>query len=309
MKRRRFVGSGLLVATGMMAGGFSFSENLAMGRKNYRNYGATDSFMDEVRSYRKIDAHAHVGMGSIDYGDSVLFHADKLGIDKLMISRPISDNSKATPENFREVNDFIVECVKRHRDRFVGGVCFNAKYQKESLEEIDRCLDAGMVGTGELYRQIKINDPKYYPIIEKFIDRKMVIMQHTVVGYSRVKWWSAEPKTSSLPEDFVDIARRYPEGMFQYAHIGGGIDWENSCKVLKDSPNVFVDVSGSNGAANMMDFAMKHIGEDRLLFACDNSYYQSVGRVFSAGLTKSQLEKIFFDNYNNILKKSGNQFD
>jgi len=32
-----------------------------------------------------------------------------------------------------------------------------------------------------------------------------------------------------------------------------------------------VDVSGSNNVANMIDFAMKYIGEDRLLFGCDGS--------------------------------------
>jgi predicted TIM-barrel fold metal-dependent hydrolase len=107
----------------------------------------------------------------------------------------------------------------------------------------------------------------------------------------------------------VDIAKRYSEAIFQYAHIGGGIDWENACKILKDSPNVYVDVSGSNNVANMIDFAMKYIGEDRLLFGCDNCFYQGVGHLFSAKLTDAQRRKIFFENYNNILKKSGNNID
>jgi predicted TIM-barrel fold metal-dependent hydrolase len=226
-----------------------------------------------------------------------------------MISRPITSLPEATPENFRKVNDLVIECMKQHPDRFTGMVVFNATYQKESLEEIDRCVDAGMVGSGELYRQVKINDPLYYPIIEKFIDLKMIMMQHSIVGYSRVKRYMSEPVSGSLPEDFVDIAKRYPEAMFQYAHIGGGIDWEYACKMLKDSPNVYVDVSGSNNEANMIDFAMKYIGEDRLLFACDGSFYQGVGHLFSAKLTDAQRRKIFFENYNKILKKGGKNVD
>ncbi len=306
INRRRFVSNaavsaaGLLLGKGLIAsasGKESLIANTAIPKEN---------LMKEVLKYRKIDSHAHVHIGVENSADEVLYYADKLGINKLMISRPITSLSEATPENFRKVNDLVIKSMKQHPDRLTGMVVFNARYQKESLEEVDRCIDAGMVGSAELYRQVKINDPLYYPIIVKFIDLKMVMMQHSVVGYSRVTWHSAEPKTSSTPEDFVDIAKRYPEAMFQYAHIGGGIDWENACKILKDSPNVYVDVSGSNNVANMIDFAMKYIGEDRLLFGCDNCFYQGVGHLFSARLTDTQRRKIFFENYNNILRRSGN---
>ena len=72
---------------------------------------------------------------------------------------------------------------------------------------------------------------------------------------------------------------------------------------------MYLDASGSNNVANMIDFAMKYIGEDRLLFGCDNSFYQGVGHMFSAKLTDTQRKKIFFDNYNSILKKSGRNVD
>ncbi len=104
----------------------------------------------------------------------------------------------------------------------------------------------------------------------------------------------------------MDAAQRYPEAMFQFAHIGGGIDWEDACKALQDSPNVYVDVSGSNNEAGMIDFALRYIGEDRLLFGCDYSFYQSVGGMIAADLTEAQRKKLFFENYQAILKKSGN---
>ena len=306
INRRRFVSNAAASAAGLLLGnslmGFAFKEQSLIADTAVPK----ENLMKEVMKYPKIDSHAHIHIGAENDPDRVLYYADKLGINKLMISRPITSLSEATPENFRKVNDLVIKCMKQHPDRFTGMVVFNARYQKESLEEIDRCIDAGMVGSGELYRQVKINDPLYYPIIEKFIELKMVMMQHSVVGYSRVTWHSSEPKTSSIPEDFVDIAKRYPEAMFQYAHIGGGIDWENACKILKDSSNVYVDVSGSNNVANMIDFAMKYIGEDRLLFGCDNCFYQGVGHLFSAKLTDTQRRKIFFENYNNILKRSGN---
>jgi predicted TIM-barrel fold metal-dependent hydrolase len=217
--------------------------------------------------------------------------------------------SKGLPEEFRKCNDLVIRCMKQHPDRFIGTMVLNPTYKEESLDEIKRCLDAGMVGAGELYTHVKINDPLYYPIIEKFIDLKMIMLMHSPIGNARVKLDPGEPKNISLPEDFVDIAKRYPEAMFQFAHIGGGLDWEYACKILKHSPNVYVDVSGSDNAANMIDFAMKYIGEDRLLFGCDNSFYQGVGHMLSAKLTDAQRRKIFFENYSKILKKGGKNVD
>lgn len=265
-------------------------------------------WMKEVLKYRKIDAHAHVDAHY--YKPEVnLDFADRLGIEKLMISDFLRPHTKGEPEDFRARNDFAIKCMREHPDRFIGTVVLNPQYQKESLEEIDRCRDAGMIGLGELYNQTKINDPLYYPIIEKCIDLNWNIMMHSAIGLSRVVLDPNEPKNISLPEDFADVARRYPEGMFQYAHLGGGVDWENACKVLKDVPNVFVGVAGSNNEANMIDFALKYVGEDRIVFSCDYGYYQSVGGMISAKLTEAQRKKIFFENFSKRLKKGGRNVD
>jgi predicted TIM-barrel fold metal-dependent hydrolase len=55
----------------------------------------------------------------------------------------------------------------------------------------------------------------------------------------------------------------------------------------------------------MIDFALQQLGEDRLFFASDNSFFQGVGKIFASNLTEAQKKKIFFDNYAGILKKGG----
>ena len=117
-----------------------------------------------------------------------------------------------------------------------------------------------------------------------------------------------ERPDTSIPEDFADIAGRYPEGMFQFAHIGGGGDVEYSCKIIKDRPNIFVDISGSNNEDRLVDFCLEYLGEDRVLFGTDGSYYQAVSSILSSGTTESQKKKIFFDNFFNILKTGGYDF-
>jgi predicted TIM-barrel fold metal-dependent hydrolase len=305
INRRKFIGDLVLSGTAITIG----TQLIACSSKEGKSdrSGTSYNIMEEVMKYRKIDSHAHVFF-SADSPATQIDFADRLGIQKMVISRPMAPGSEGTPDEFKRCNDLVLRAVKQYPDRFIGQPTLNPRYRKESLEEIRRCMDQGMVGL-KLYNHVKINDPLFYPIIEKFIDLKMIILMHAGIGKARITYDATEPPDVSIPEDFVDVAKRYPEAMFQFAHLAGGIDWEDACKALKDSPNVYVDVSGSNNDAGIVDFAMQYIGEDRLLFGCDNSFYQGVGHMLSANLNESQRKKIFFENYNKILRKAGRNVD
>lgn len=305
--RRKFLTQASISTTGILLG--NTLTNCSISEKSDES---AYNLMQEVHRYKKIDAHAHVGLKPRE-ADEQIDMADRLGIDKLCISMPITNYSGTEPEDpdqVRKNNDLVMKAVKKYPDRYIGFMTLNPVYQKEALEEIDRCVDMGMAGY-KGYTQVKINDPLYFPIVEKFIDLNMIMLMHAFVqigvGGYRMKYDEGQsaPNTT-IPEDMVDIARRYPEGMFQYAHIGGGGDWEYACKTFRDSPNIYVDTSGSNNEENMINFALDCLGEDRLFFGCDGSHYQGVGKFFAADLSESQKKKIFFDNYNNILRKSGN---
>lgn len=314
--RRKFVAQTAAGAAGILIGS-SFKNRVSSALPAYEQEDDAHSkagkfdLMKEVMKYRKIDAHAHI-YWSKDSPEIQLDFGRRLGIEKQVISRYL-DVMPGSPEQFRKFNDLTIQAIKKFPDQLLGGFVLNPAYQQESLDEIQRCTDAGMIGPGELYYHVKINDPVYYPIIEKLIDLKMIIHSHGEcqlgVGGYRMKYNGHKEPNTSIPEDFVDIAKRYPEGIFQYAHIGMGGDWEYECKMFSDYPNIYVDTSGSNNAENMIDFAVKHLGEDRLFFASDNSYYQSVGKILAADLTDRQKQKIFFDNYNNVLKKGGRGVD
>jgi predicted TIM-barrel fold metal-dependent hydrolase len=281
---------------------------------------ANFDLMSEVMKFRKIDAHVHVYwpdftkiLGWVRGSpETQIFFGKKLRIEKQVISRYLNV-MPGSPEQFRKYNNLTIEAMKKYPDNFLGGFVINGAYQKESLEEINRCMDAGMIGTGELYYHVKINDPRYYPIIEKLIDLKMIIHFHAEcqlgVGGYRMKYKTTQAPNTSIPEDFVDIAKRYPEGIFQFAHIGMGGDWEYECKMFADYPNIYVETGGSNNSENMIDFAVKHIGEDRIFFGSDGAYFQGIGKILASNLTDRQKQKIFFDNYNNVLKLGGRNVD
>lgn len=302
ISRRTFLTNTALTTAGLMLGG-----NFVGSTSKTGSGSPPDSLihiMEEVRKYRKINSHAHIGL-SIGSPEAQIDYADRLGIEISVISRPVT-TLESSPDLFRKYNDQIIDAMNQFPGRFIGQMTVDPTYQEESLEEINRCVDQGMVGL-KLYKQVKINDPLLYPIIEKCIDLDMIILMHSGPDITRIgpKYGTLDPPSLSIPEDFVDIAKRYPEAMFQFAHLGGGLDWEYACKALRNSPNVYVDVSGSNNEQNIIDFAVEHLGEDRVLFGCDLNPYTGVGHMFSANLSEAQRKKIFFENYNNILRQGG----
>jgi predicted TIM-barrel fold metal-dependent hydrolase len=275
-----------------------------------------------IHRYRKLDSHNHI------FGDPglAIASADRLEIEKLAISVPIIKPAEATPEAFRASNDRVLKAMRDFPGRFLGQCFINPHYGRESLEEIDRCLDAGMIGLGELYTSVRINDPQYFPIIEKCIELKAPLMCHCgdnrrdyrnpnltgaptceeLVRDNRRDFRDPDLPGVSRPEDFVEAGKRYPEAMLISGHIGGGGDWEYYCKTLGSAPTVFADTSGSVTDEGMVDFAVKCLGVRRLLFATDQNYETGVGKILAAKLTEEERHQIFFDNFNEILRKRSN---
>jgi predicted TIM-barrel fold metal-dependent hydrolase len=308
INRRKFVTESSFSAAAIMLGG-----NLA-GCTSERNTGKNSEKKDEISSYdimkdvmkyRKIDSHMHLRNDA----EQQLAIMDALGIERATI---VNAPSSRPPDEVRASNDAVIKTVKQYPDRFIGFFTVNPRYTTKALEEIKRCADLGMAGH-KGYTEAKINDPLYFPIIEKLIDLNMIIHMHSfcqlgMAGY-RMKYDIGRAPNTTRPEDMADAAKRYPEAMFQFAHIAGGGDWEYECKILKDYPNIYVDVGGSNNEENVIDFAIRYLGEDRIFFGTDNCYHHGVGKILASNATEDQKKKIFFENFNNILRKGGHHVD
>ena len=292
MGRRQF-----LASAGMVPAGAAMTQE--------RNAAARAwDCLAEVRKYRKIDCHNHIFLSPSVTPRAIIEAADRLHIERIAISRPKGD----TPEGFRESNNMILAAMREFPKRILGQCFLNPAYPTEAMDEMKRCMDLGMVGLGELYTQVKINNPLYYPIIEKCIEMKAPILMHVGadLGMLRPGYRNDNtPPETSRASDFVEAARRYPEAILIHAHIGGGGDWEYMCKTLRAAPTVYMDTSGSVTDDGMIDFAVRCVGVERLLFATDVNFESGVGKILAARLTDQQRRMIFFDNYNNILRRRG----
>jgi predicted TIM-barrel fold metal-dependent hydrolase len=247
-----------------------------------------------------IDVHTHIGLGTDPYPpakvDAYLERAAELGIAVSWISRPFTGVglATATPELMSEGNRMVAEEVARHPRELRGYVFAHAGHRDWSIAEMDRWLDRpGMIGV-KLYHQYLFDDPIVVPIVEAAARRGTVILLHQ--GKCSDDGTRASQPFISDGTHIARLAARVPEARLLCGHIGGGGDWEWTVKALKRTPSVCVDTSGSVVDAGMVEFAVRELGVERVLFATDLSLEEGVGKVQGAGLSEAERTAIFRGN-------------
>jgi predicted TIM-barrel fold metal-dependent hydrolase len=194
-----------------------------------------------VRRFRIWDAHSHLHSAPGDTPEArmeVLVRcADRLGIERIILSQGYSADLHPTRLQMREENDRVLRAVRRFPDRAYGSVYLSPSFLDFSLQEFDRCVrDGPMVGVGELEADMRCNAPELDPIVERAIAMKAPILQHT--------WLKLDGNLpgESSPYDLVELARRHPDANFICAHTGG--DWERGIRIIRTTKNICAGIAG-----------------------------------------------------------------
>lgn len=255
----------------------------------------------EERKSKVIDCHSHLyhhRRATWEIDDRKLIEAaDKLGIDVLCCSI-LTPRRPATPDGFRECNQWLAEAAKRHRDRVLGWCYVNPGHPKEALDEIRRCVEErGFIGV-KLYNEFTCTDPIVYPIVELTIQLRVPILHHA----GHLHYFLDDQPRISDGGHMAELARRYPEARIICAHICGGGDWEWTIKALRHAANVSLDTSGSVTDDGVIEMATRVLGVDRVVFGCDMSMTASVGRMRAIDLSQADKAKILGGNLEQLLR-------
>ena len=257
------------------------------------------------RQMRKIDVHNHV-MENVQLADvswakveRTVATAERLGIDQLCCSHPITGGALAEIAAVREANDSVLAAMKRYPDRIAGFAFIQPSNGQAAVDEISRCFDAGMIGV-KLYNQFKYSDPMVFPIAERCIELGLPLLGHSA-HLTDAKTQAAQPKTSDS-RDFCLLSERYPELKLILGHINGGGDWEWAIKALRECPRVYLDTSGSVLESDTIEMCVRELGAERLLFATDQTMEGGVGKILGAQITDEQRQAIFSGNAEALFK-------
>ncbi len=246
--------------------------------------------------FRIWDAHCHLHSVPGDTPEQrmeVLIRcADRLGIERLILSQGYSAQLHPTQDQLREENDRVMRAVRRFPGRAYGSVYLSPSFPGFSLREFDRCVrDGPMVGVGELEADKRCDAPEMDAIVERAISMKAPILQHTWL-----KLDGNEPGEST-PRDLVELARRHPGATFICAHTGG--DWERGIRMIRDAPNVLAGIAGFDPTSGVVEMAVRELGPERVVFGSDaggRSFASQLAKVMGADILDSARELVLGGN-------------
>lgn len=229
--------------------------------------------------------------------EQLIAFADRLGIERICVFMGMKWSYDPTPEDMRQQNDEVLEALQRWPDRAFGFVYLTPNHVEESLAELDRCVrDGPMVGV-KLWVARHCNAPELDPIVRRAAELKALILQHTYLKAT------GNLPGESTPTELAELARRHPSVPLVCAHTGA--DWEIGIRAIRDCPNIFADLCGSDPTAGMTEMAVRELGAERVLFGSDaggRSFASQLGKVLGADIPESAKQLILANNLKRLLR-------
>ncbi|MDR3630975.1 MAG: amidohydrolase family protein [Desulfocapsaceae bacterium] len=175
-------------------------------------------------------------------------------------------------ETCRQNNDAILEAVTRHPDRLLGFCCVDPLHPG-AADEVERCLQAGLHGIGELAFYTSGIDGRCLdslaPImaLARRFDRPVMLHTNEPVGH---QYPGKSPNTLA---QIYALVRRFFDNRLILAHWGGGIFFYALLKkeVREALANVWFDTAASPYLYRPQIYsqALDLAGEEKILMGSD----------------------------------------
>lgn len=246
------------------------------------------------------DVHCHISSGPGGTPEErivrLIQFADRLGIERIVISLGSPLRSDPAPQELRDENDQVLRALGRFPDRAFAFVYLNPNHLEFSLQELERCVrDGPMVGV-KLWVARRCNAPELDPIAERAAALDVPILQHTWLKVG------GNSPGESTPYDIVELAGRHPQVSFICAHAGG--DWEKGIRIVRAAGNVSIDLAGFDPTAGMVEMAVRELGAERVIFGSDSpgrSFASQLGKVLGAEIPEASRKLIQGGNLRRML--------
>jgi len=236
-----------------------------------------------------IDFHAHLGpyynmhIPQPD-ADAMVHVMDRAGIDKVVVS-----STPGLCSDMAAGNTMVLDAIRRHQGRIYGACIVNGNHPQLSLDELERCFgadsDVVYVKIHPILAKCKLSDRRMSKIYDWASSRKLFVLVHT--------WLDDDPYGNQ--DLFVSVARDYPAINWLMGHTGGPYGSVHGVEIAAGLPNVFFDITLSMCPARQIEFLVKEVGADRVIFGTDNPFIDprpQIGRLFLADIGDDDRAKI-----------------
>lgn len=216
------------------------------------------------------------------------------GVGKVLL---LTTGAHTAPEQLRERNDCTLRLAESDRRFYLPAMYLCAQHGAGVIkEEARRCAEAGMLAIKHGLSE-RASDANVNPVAEVAAELDIPILFHA--WYKTVEVSEDE----SNGADVAGLARRHPDTRIIMAHLTGV--GRRGVQDVEDLPNVYVDTSGGWYDSEMVEYAVRHMGPDRVLFGSDypgRDYAPQIGRVEGTDLPEEVKEKILWRNAAEVLR-------
>lgn len=191
-------------------------------------------------------------------------------------------------------NDAMLALQRAHGALVRSYVAVNPNDVSLALGEIERCVALGAVGI-KLAAARRADDPHVGPIAQYAVEQGLPILHHA--WQHRRRYWPGQDASDGV--ELGRLATRYPAMNLILAHIGGGGDYSHTFAAVRDTPNVYLDLSGSGVDRGMLDDALAAVGPKRLLWGADLTLCTGLAKLWALeaiGLDADELAAIRWRN-------------
>ena len=172
----------------------------------------------------------------------------------------------------REANDCLLEAAARYPERIAAFCSVHPGWGGDALREVERCVDAGAVGIGELHPSSQgidlAADESFEPLARFASERGLPITVHGSEPVGHVY----PGKGTTTPEQLLAAAQRFPDVRWVFAHWGGGLPFYALMPEVRAAlANTWFDSAASPFLydARVFGVAVRAVGAEHVLLGSD----------------------------------------
>jgi len=227
--------------------------------------------------------------------DEFVAYLDCTGVERGIINSQRCQQ-KGTPAEFIVGNREVARYVEKYKGRFVGSCVVNPQFIDETLKEVEYCRkQLGFVWVGELCNYMvpyQYTIKEFEMLVKHIVELGMVLDVHTE------------------HEEIDYIVGKFPQATLVFPHFGDDKEYEDIFKridLVAKHPNCYIDTAGyGHDRMGMLEYAVKTIGPDRVLFGSDfsiNDPSTVLARIHHSFLSDEEKRKVLAVNLETLLAR------
>ena len=257
-----------------------------------------------ISGYRILDIHTHPTFEGQNAGekdiDELVAYGKSLGVEQMVVLGDVFLYGRLpNAGQVQEINDMTAELMARYPDYFIG-FCFLNPLLGEAfvIDETERCIREKKFSGIKLEICNNARDACMGPVMEQAFKLDVPVLQH-----SADQTIIQEREFHTDPADTAWLGRQYPMVRIIMAHLTAcGF---RGIREIKDVDNVWVDTSSYQPVAGMVEYAVEHLGAERVLYGSDlliRDLPVQIGRILSADITDQDKQDILYNNAAQLLR-------